>query len=160
MGMLKLLVFTGVLLALAMPLGLYMAAIYEGRASKLRFLSGFEGLLYRLCGVDAASEMDWKRYAVAALLFNATGFFVLYALQRLQAYLPLNPQGFGNKIGKLARMERLLNKARLKAWGHVYGDAPRIVGTRKYHLERWLFGDESAREVRAANLVRENQIRQ
>lgn len=85
-----------VLIALAKPLGLYMARVYEGKSFGLdRVLGPFERLLYRLCGVRNNEEMNWKTYALAMQLFNFAGLFVVYALQRLQQWLPLNPQGFG-----------------------------------------------------------------
>ena len=54
----------------------------------------FEALLYRLCGIDPAEEMSWAQYAIAMLLFNVLGAIVIYGLQRLQLFLPLNPQKF------------------------------------------------------------------
>src|SRR5499433_3431775 len=85
-----------VLLALAKPLGGYMARVYMGQPSGLdRVLGPLERLIYRLCGVRAEEEMGWKTYAIAMLLFNLFGFLAVYALQRLQGVLPLNPQGFG-----------------------------------------------------------------
>jgi K+-transporting ATPase ATPase A chain len=86
-----------VLLILAKPLGWYMARVYEGSSSGLdRLLGPVERLIYRLCGVRAASagaEMTWRTYAVAMLLFNLLGLLAVYLLQRLQGGLPLNPQG-------------------------------------------------------------------
>ena len=85
-----------VLLALAKPLGAFMARVYTGQSSGLdRVLGPMERLIYRLCGVRAEEEMGWKTYAIAMLLFNLFGFLAVYALQRLQGLLPLNPQGFG-----------------------------------------------------------------
>jgi K+-transporting ATPase ATPase A chain len=88
-----------VLLALAKPLGRYMARVYEGQPTALdRLLGPLERLIYRLCGVRAdrpEAEMDWKTYAFAMLLFNILGLLAVYALQRLQGLLPLNPQGLG-----------------------------------------------------------------
>jgi K+-transporting ATPase ATPase A chain len=87
----QVLVFFVVLLGLAKPLGWYMARVYEGKPVGLDCLLGpVERALYRLCGVRPADEMDWKRYAMAMLLFNAAGLFFLYGLQRLQNLLPLN----------------------------------------------------------------------
>jgi len=84
-----------VLLACVKPLGLYMANIFEGRPIwPLRALGECERGIYRLCGIDAAAEMSWKQYALCLLLFNALGALALYALQRWQAWLPLNPQKF------------------------------------------------------------------
>ncbi len=85
-----------VLIALAKPLGSYMARVYEGKSFGLdRVLGPFERLLYRLCGVRSDEEMNWKTYALAMLLFNFAGLLVVYALQRWQHLLPLNPQNFG-----------------------------------------------------------------
>jgi K+-transporting ATPase ATPase A chain len=85
-----------VLLALAKPLGGFMARVYTGQPSGLdRVLGPLERLIYRLCGVRAEEEMGWKTYTIAMLLLNLCGFLAVYALQRLQGALPLNPQGFG-----------------------------------------------------------------
>jgi K+-transporting ATPase ATPase A chain len=81
--------FLAVLLLTAKPLGIYIANVMEGRLQLGRPL---ENVLYRLCGVRAQEEMGWLRYALALLLFNALGVVAVYALQRMQAVLPLNPQ--------------------------------------------------------------------
>ncbi|MFO1206045.1 MAG: potassium-transporting ATPase subunit KdpA [Burkholderiales bacterium] len=94
-GYLQLALYVVVLLALAKPLGAYMANVYEGRSIVTRLGAPFERLLYRVCGVDPEREMRWTQYAFAMLLFNLLGLLAVYALQRLQADLPLNPQGFG-----------------------------------------------------------------
>jgi len=94
-GYLQLALYLGVLLLLVKPLGAYMANVYEGRVAFLnRFGTPFENLLYRLCGVKPTQEMRWTQYALAMLVFNLLGALAVYALQRLQAYLPLNPQAF------------------------------------------------------------------
>ena len=91
-----------VLLALAKPLGTYMARIFEGQPAVLNTVGGpFERLLYRVCGVDPAKEMRWTQYALAMLAFNLLGALAVYGLQRLQAYLPLNPQSFSAVIARL-----------------------------------------------------------
>jgi potassium-transporting ATPase potassium-binding subunit len=96
MFQLMLFVFLGIVVLCVKPLGSYIADVMEGRPNfALRAGRGFEGLLYRLCGVDAREEMSWKQYAIALLLFNVLGAVVVYALQRLQLFLPLNPQKFG-----------------------------------------------------------------
>ena len=80
-----------------------MARVYTGQACGMdRVMGPFERLIYRVCGVRATEEMDWKTYAVAMLLFNVTGLVALYVLQRLQGYLPLNPAGFGAVAPDLA----------------------------------------------------------
>jgi potassium-transporting ATPase potassium-binding subunit len=93
-GWMQVALYIGVLLALVKPLGWYMAQIYEGKLPRAaRLVSPIERFIYRLAGVDADAEMDWKRYAAAMLLFNLAGFLMVYGLQRLQDYLPLNPTG-------------------------------------------------------------------
>jgi potassium-transporting ATPase potassium-binding subunit len=95
-GYIQLGLYLVVLLALAKPLGGFMARVYMGQPTRLdRVLGPLERLIYRLCGVRAEEEMGWKTYAIAMLLFNLFGFLAVYALQRLQGVLPLNPQGFG-----------------------------------------------------------------
>ena len=94
-GYLQLAVYVAVLIALAKPLGAYMADVYEGRGVAIRIGGGVERAIYRIAGVDPAREMRWTEYTVAMLLFNMIGGLVVYGLQRLQALLPLNPQGFG-----------------------------------------------------------------
>jgi K+-transporting ATPase ATPase A chain len=95
-GLLQIALYFLVLIALAKPLGAYMARVYEGKPFGLdRVLGPVERLIYRLCGVRPEEEMDWKVYAYAMLLFSAVGFVFLYALQRLQGLLPWNPAGLG-----------------------------------------------------------------
>ncbi len=102
-AILQALVLFIVLLALAKPLGWYMARVYEGKPFLLdRLLGPAERAVYRLSGVRPADEMDWKSYAVAMLLFNAVGLFFLYGLQRLQGLLPLNPANLGSVSADLA----------------------------------------------------------
>lgn len=85
-----------VLVALAGPLGAYMARVYEGRPFGLdRLLGPLERWIYRLSGVRADDEMEWQTYAGAMLFFNLAGLLVVYALQRMQGLLPLNPQSLG-----------------------------------------------------------------
>ena len=85
-----------ILLALAKPLGSYMAKVYQGKRAFLdRLLGPVERFIYRLSGVKPDEEMNWKTYAIAVMLFNAIGLLAVYVLQRLQVVLPLNPQGLG-----------------------------------------------------------------
>ena len=90
----QIIVYIVTLLALAKPLGWYMARVYEGESVGLnRLLAPLEALLYRLSGVNPKEEMRWTDYAVSFLIFNLLGVLAVFALQRLQAYLPFNPQG-------------------------------------------------------------------
>ncbi|HZE44199.1 MAG TPA: potassium-transporting ATPase subunit KdpA [Steroidobacteraceae bacterium] len=87
--------FVIVLVALAYPLAIYIARIADGAA--IRGVAGsVERLLYRAAGVDPDKDMPWTQYAIALLLFNALGVLVVFAIQRLQFWLPLNPQAFVN----------------------------------------------------------------
>jgi K+-transporting ATPase ATPase A chain len=87
--------FMVVLIALAWPLAILMVRLAAPDSIK-GWVGGVEHALYRLAGVRESQDMPWTRYAIALLLFNALGVFVVYALQRLQVWLPLNPQGLAN----------------------------------------------------------------
>ena len=92
-GWLQLVLYVVVLLLLAKPLGAYMAAVYDGRATFAQRIGGpLERLIYRGAGVDQHRDMGWIDYALAMLWFNLLGCVAVYALQRLQQWLPLNPQ--------------------------------------------------------------------
>ncbi len=94
-GALQVLVYIGILVVLAKPLGTFMAAVYEGQRTFLSpLLRPLEVMIYRVAGVDEKSEVGWKRYALGLLLVNLLGIIAVYLLQRLQGVLPLNPQSF------------------------------------------------------------------
>jgi K+-transporting ATPase ATPase A chain len=79
----------------ARPLGIYMADVMEGKPNfALRWGAPLERWIYRACGIDARSETGWSTYTIGLLVFNLAGAMVVYALQRLQQWLPLNPQHF------------------------------------------------------------------
>ena len=90
-GIGQILVFAVVLVALAYPLGLYMARVYTAPRFGGRFLGSLEGGFYRLVRTDPNREQDWKSYAKTVLVFSVLFFLVVYAIQRLQAHLFLNP---------------------------------------------------------------------
>jgi potassium-transporting ATPase potassium-binding subunit len=80
--------------AISAPLGLYMARVFSHERTFLDpVLSPIERLIYRICGINPAVEMGWAGYAISMLAFSLISMIFLYALQRLQYYLPLNPQG-------------------------------------------------------------------
>ena len=86
-----------VLLLLVKPLGSYIANVMEGRPIwPLRMGARLEGFVYRVSGIDPSAQMGWKRYTLSLLVFNTLGALAVYALQRLQLWLPLNPQGFAS----------------------------------------------------------------
>ena len=85
----QLLAYLAILLLLAWPLARAMEAVMQGRFALGRRA---EAPVYRLAGVDAEDEQHWLSYAVGLLVFNGLGVLAVYALQRLQAVLPFNPQ--------------------------------------------------------------------
>ncbi|TGN97025.1 potassium-transporting ATPase subunit KdpA [Burkholderia sp. USMB20] len=94
-NLLQTLLFIVVLLAAAVPVARYLTAVMDGSSRVVRVFGPLERALYRIAGVDAGTEMNWKRYAVATIAFNALGALFLYGLLRLQGFLPGNPQQFG-----------------------------------------------------------------
>jgi len=99
-GLAEIALYFGVLTALAVPLGGWIGRVLQGdRGWTDRVVGPVERALYRVAGVDPSEDMSWRRYAVAVLLFNGAGVVLLYALQRLQSALPLNP-------GRLGAVER------------------------------------------------------
>jgi len=95
-SILLLVAFLAVLLAAGYPLGLYMAKVAgDGPVRGLGWLQKLENLLYRWSGLPADKAMGWKSYAIALIVFNTVGAVFVYGLQRLQGFLPLNPQGLG-----------------------------------------------------------------
>ena len=94
-GVLYILVFFLALLAFTKPLGLYMARVFEGKRTFLHpVLRPLERLVYRLCGIREDDEQRWTQYAASLLAFSLISFLFVYAIQRLQGLLPLNPVGF------------------------------------------------------------------
>ena len=94
-GWLQIALMFALVVATARPLGIYMAAVFEGRSTFLdRALGPIERGFYSASGIDPKREQDWLTYTIALLAFNAAGFVLLYAILRLQHLLPLNPQGF------------------------------------------------------------------
>jgi len=87
----------------AIPLGAYLAQVMAGKPSILtKLLSPIERFFYKLSGINKENEQSWFAYTIAMLTFSLVGFLSLYALQRLQGVLPLNPKGFGGVAADLA----------------------------------------------------------
>jgi K+-transporting ATPase ATPase A chain len=102
-GVIHILFYFLVVLALTKPLGAYMAMVFEGRGTVAqRFFMPLENVIFRIFMVDGKKEMDWKRYAISVVFFSAVGMLIVYALQRLQAGLPLNPEDLPNTTSHLA----------------------------------------------------------
>jgi K+-transporting ATPase ATPase A chain len=101
-GWLQLLIYVVILVAVTPPLGIYMTRIFAGERTWLTpVLAPLERLIYRLCRVDG-EEQHWTAYGAAMLLFSGAGMLVLYAFERLQAFLPANPQHFAGVEPALA----------------------------------------------------------
>jgi len=102
-GWSEILFTTAVTVALAWPLGIYMARVWKGERTWLDpVLRPVEGVLYKSFGVDPQKSQNWFAYAVSMLVFSAASFVVLYLILRFQDLLPLNPQGFKGTTPDLA----------------------------------------------------------
>jgi K+-transporting ATPase ATPase A chain len=87
--------YMGILVVIAIPLGKYINQVMNGEKNILSFLlRPVEKLIYQVGGINPDEDMNWKRYAILLLAFNIIGCVALYAMQRLQGILPLNPQDF------------------------------------------------------------------
>lgn len=94
--------FIAVLIALK-PLGLYMARVFAGERTLLQPVLGpIERGFYSLSGIDLGKEQNWRAYTLSMIAFSIAGFLLLYAILRLQAYLPFNPQAFAGIAPDLA----------------------------------------------------------
>ncbi len=93
-GWIQVAIYSLLVIAVVKPLGAYMARVFTGERTFLSpVLQPVERGIYRICGVDEGQEQHWVTYTIAMLFFSVAGFVTLYALQRLQAVLPFNPQG-------------------------------------------------------------------
>jgi K+-transporting ATPase ATPase A chain len=102
-GWLQFLIFMALLLALMRPLGLYMARVLEGERTFLDpLLRPVERTIYRVCGIHRDEEMNWREYAVALLLFSLVSMLLTYVIERLQHFLPWNPQHLAGVAPDLA----------------------------------------------------------
>src|SRR5712692_6353124 len=102
-GWLQIGLFLFAILLVTAPLGRLMTRVFNRERTWLDpVLRPIEHLIYRLTGVDDAREMRWTEYAVAMLLFSVVSMLVLYVMQRVQQWLPWNPQGFGAVAPDLA----------------------------------------------------------
>ena len=98
-GILEIAVFFAIVILVTKPLGLFMARLFQGERTFLHpVMRPVERLVYKLCGIREDVEQRWTHYAGGVLAFSIFAFLFVYLLQRLQGYLPLNPQGFGGKL--------------------------------------------------------------
>ena len=99
LGVLQIFVYFLILLALTKPMGIFMARLFEGERTFLHpVIRPFERLVYKLSGVDENHEQHWTHYAGSLLAFSLVGILLTYIIQRIQGFLPFNPQGFGGKL--------------------------------------------------------------
>jgi len=92
-GFLQILLYMLLLVGLSVPLGTYMARVFQEEQTPLTpLLAPVEGFIYKLAQIDPKIDMPWKQYAVSMIFFNAAGLLFVYSVQRLQHLLPLNPQ--------------------------------------------------------------------
>jgi K+-transporting ATPase ATPase A chain len=95
-GILQILLFFGIILALTKPVGLFMSRLFQGGRTFLHpVLRPLEVAAYKICGIRENEEHRWTHYTASVLAFSVLSFLFVYALIRLQGLLPLNPQGFG-----------------------------------------------------------------
>jgi K+-transporting ATPase ATPase A chain len=95
-GILQILLFFGIILALTKPVGLFMSRVFQGERTFLHpVLRPLEVAIYKICGIRENEEHRWTHYAASVLAFSVLSFLFVYALIRLQGLLPLNPQSFG-----------------------------------------------------------------
>src|SRR5690349_13856939 len=95
-GVLQIAVFLTLIIACAKPLGGYMAKVFEGQRTFLHpVLRWLEVITYKAAGIREDVEQRWTQYTAALLSFSIFGFLLLYLIQRLQGFLPFNPQHFG-----------------------------------------------------------------
>ena len=95
-GVLQILAFFAIILALTKPVGLFMSRLFQGERTFLHpLLRPLEAAIYKICGVREKDEQKWTHYTGSVLAFSLISFVFVYVLQRLQGALPLNPQGFG-----------------------------------------------------------------
>jgi K+-transporting ATPase ATPase A chain len=102
-GVTQIILYLVLLIACAVPLGIYMYKVYERKKTFLDFICRpIERAIYKVTRIKEDREMNWKQYAVSLLLFNLVGLVFLYVLLRLQGHLPLNPQHLGTVSRPLA----------------------------------------------------------
>src|SRR5207344_2922019 len=102
-GWLQIIVYLAVIFAVTKPMGIFMARVFNRERTFLDpMLRPVERLLYRLTLVDEEHEMRWTEYAFSMLLFSGVSMLVLYLIERVQQWLPLNPQKFAAVVPDLA----------------------------------------------------------
>jgi len=149
-GLLYIALVFALVLGCAFPLGRYMAAIFEGRVT---YLSGVERGFYSLAGVDPARKMRWQDYAITLLLLSVIHFILLYAILRLQFYLPMNPQHIAGMSPRLA-FNTAASFATNTNWQAYVPEAQISNGAQVYGLVVHMFVSAAAGIAAAAAVMR------
>jgi len=122
-GLFQILLFFGIVALITKPLGSFMTRVFNRDRTFLDpVLRPIERLLYKITWVEENREMDWKEYAVAMLLFSAVSMVVVYALQRLQGYLPFNPQKLGGVTPKAMAFNTAVSFTTNTNWQNYAGE--------------------------------------
>ena len=122
-GWFQILLFFGIVALITKPLGSFMTRVFNRDRTFLDpVLRPIERLLYKITWVEENREMDWKEYAVAMLLFSAVSMVVVYALQRLQGYLPFNPQKLGGVTPKAMAFNTAVSFTTNTNWQNYAGE--------------------------------------
>jgi K+-transporting ATPase ATPase A chain len=122
-GWLQIIAFFAILILLVKPLGGYMARVYQGEHTFLTpLIAPVERFFYRLAGIHTDEEMSWKTYALTLLIFSLVGIVFLYALLRVQGFLPLNPQGLG-AVGPFLSLNAAVSFVTNTNWQNYAGES-------------------------------------
>ena len=147
--------FVAALALITKPMGLYLGQVLDakGRTWFDPILKPLEKITYRLMGVNAEREQDWKQYTIAMLLFSAVSCLFTYAILRLQNHLPLNPQGFGALSPDLA-FNTAVSFTTNTNWQSYTGEATMSYLSQMVALVIHNFGSAATGIALAAALVR------
>ena len=147
--------FVAILALITKPMGLFLGQVLDpkGRTWFDPVFKPLEKITYRLMGVNAEREQDWKQYAIAMLLFSAVSCIFTYAILRLQNHLPLNPQGFGALSPDLA-FNTAVSFTTNTNWQSYTGEATMSYLSQMVALVIHNFGSAATGIALAAALVR------
>ncbi|WP_367275647.1 potassium-transporting ATPase subunit KdpA [uncultured Nevskia sp.] len=133
-GWLLIALFLLILTLATRPLGGYLKRVFEGERTWLSIVLGpVERGFYKLAGVRSNEDQTWIRYATAMLIFSLGGYVLLFAIQQLQGWLPLNPQGFGALTGDLS-LNTAVSFVTNTNWQSYGGEATMSHGTQMFGL--------------------------
>jgi K+-transporting ATPase ATPase A chain len=134
-GWLQILIFTAATIAVTKPLGAYLFGVFERRSDRPfpRTLGRVERFVLRACGVESGAEQSWKGYGASLLAFSAFGVLVTYAIERLQGWLPFNPQGLAAPTPHLA-FDTAVSFVTNTNWQSYGGESTMSYGTQMLGL--------------------------